>query len=231
MHLFKRNIIWVSILLLFACTISAQSNHLGSWLIYAGNNKINNKWNIQYDVQLRQYQILTQRNQLLLRGGIGYNLKENNHNLLLGLAYIETSTYDKEDQIQSVFSETRIYQQYIFKQNRNNYFFAHRFRLEERFFSNDFGLRSRYHLSVQKPLNNKGLIKNHNYFSAYNELFIDIKSGKFDRNRLYAGLGYGITDGIRIETGYMIQSQKNITRGQLQFILINNLSFIKTNRK
>jgi hypothetical protein len=54
-------------------------------------------------------------------------------------------------------------------------------------------------------------------------LFVDIKEAKFDRNRLYAGLGIGINESIRVETGYMIQAQKNITRGQLQLILYNNL--------
>jgi hypothetical protein len=44
---------------------------------------------------------------------------------------------------------------------------------------------------------------------------------------LYGGLGYGITESLRIETGYMIQAQKNITRGQLQLIIVNNLPFKK----
>ena len=34
-----------------------------------------------------------------------------------------------------------------------------------------------------------------------------------------------INKDIRIETGYLIQSQKNSTRGQLQLVLYNNLSF------
>ena len=38
-------------------------------------------------------------------------------------------------------------------------------------------------------------------------------------------VGYGLTNNIRLETGYLIQSQKNITRGQFQFIVYNNLSF------
>ena len=63
------------------------------------------------------------------------------------------------------------------------------------------------------------------YGSFFNELFVELKKVEFDRNRLYAGLGYAINDDIRIETGYLIQSQKNSTRGQLQLVLYNNLSF------
>ena len=63
------------------------------------------------------------------------------------------------------------------------------------------------------------------YASGFNELFIDISNQKLDRNRFFTGIGYGLTNDIRLETGYLIQSQKNITRGQLQFIVYNNLSF------
>jgi hypothetical protein len=62
-------------------------------------------------------------------------------------------------------------------------------------------------------------------------LFVDIKGAQFDRNRFYTGLGFGISESLRVETGYMIQAQKNITRGQLQFILYNNLPFKKQNNK
>jgi len=90
---------------------------------------------------------------------------------------------------------------------------------------NDFSLRSRYFLSIQKPLNGKSLDKRSIYASGFNELFIDISNQKLDRNRFFTGIGYGLTNNIRLETGYLIQSQKNIARGQFQFIVYNNLSF------
>jgi hypothetical protein len=170
---------------------------------------------------------LGQRNQLLARAGLGYNLKPQNHNLLLGYAHIATDSYDEFDINTSTKIENRIYQQYLYKNKVGSSSLTHRFRLEERFFPSEFGLRARYFISVQKPLWSKNIAKGNTYLSAYNELFVDIKDPKFDRNRLYAGLGIGINESIRVETGYMIQAQKNITRGQLQFILINNLPFKK----
>ena len=115
----------------------------------------------------------------------------------------------------------------MYKNKLGSNSFLHRIRLEERFISNDFGLRARYFISLQKPLGSKTIAKGNTYVSAYNELFVDIKDPKFDRNRLYGGLGYGITESLRIESGYMIQAQKNITRGQLQLIIVNNLPFKK----
>jgi hypothetical protein len=212
--------------LFLVCSIGsyAQSNSDGTWFVYFGNQKINKSWNVQSDFQYRLKQVPEQASQLIMRAGLGYNLTPGNHNVLLGAAYVQTKFSDELNDKPDL-EEKRIYQQYLFKQNFKNLYTTHRVRLEERFLPNEFGLRSRYFLSVQKPFNGKGLNKNSVYGSFFNELFVDIKNSKFDRNRFYAGLGYAINSDIRIETGYLIQSQKNSTRGQLQFVLYNNLSF------
>lgn len=202
---------------------STQTNAPSNWLVYFGNQKINNSWNIQSDFQYRTKQVVEQQNQTILRAGLGYNLSPNNHNILLGLAYVNT-TFDDEVVVKSKIEEKRIYQQYLYKKNSNNFFTSHRVRLEERFFPSEFGLRARYFVALQKSLNQKGLNKHSVYGSIFNEFFVDIINANFDRNRLYAGLGYAINNDIRIESGYLIQSQKNNTRGQLQFVLYNNLS-------
>jgi len=227
MLLLKRVILLLGFIGLVHHEINAQSSNVGNWLVYFGNQKINDKWNVQSDFQYREYQFFGQRNQFLARAGLGYNLKPQNHNLLLGYAYIATDSYDEFDLKSGTKVENRIYQQYLSKNKVGSNAFTHRFRLEERFFPNEFGLRGRYFISIQKPLGNKNGARKTTYFSAYNELFVDIKEAKFDRNRLYAGLGIGINESIRVETGYMIQAQKNITRGQLQFIVYNNLPLKK----
>ena len=221
----KRTILLLSFIGVIQIAAIGQSNNVGTWFVYFGNQKINDKWNIQSDFQYRDYRFLGQRNQFLARAGLGYNLKPQNHNLLLGYAYIATDAYDEFDINTSTKIENRIYQQYLYKNKVGSSSLTHRFRLEERFFPSEFGLRARYFISVQKPLGSKNITKGITYLSAYNELFVDIKDPKFDRNRLYAGLGFGINESIRVETGYMIQAQKNITRGQLQLILVNNLPF------
>ena len=221
----KRTILLLGFMGVIQIAAIGQSNNVGTWFVYFGNQKINDKWNIQSDFQYRDYRFLGQRNQFLARAGLGYNLKPQNHNLLLGYAYIATYAYDEFDNNTSTKIEHRIYQQYLYKNNVGLNALIHRFRLEERFSPNEFGLRARYFISLQKPLGSKNIAKGSTYLSAYNELFVDINDPKFDRNRLYGGLGYGITESLRIETGYMIQAQKNITRGQLQLILVNNLPF------
>ena len=225
MILLKRTFLLLGFIGVINNSVIGQSNNVGTWFVYFGNQKINDKWNIQSDFQYRDYRFLGQRNQFLARAGLGYNLKPQNHNLLLGYAYIATDAYDEFDNNTSTKIEHRIYQQYLYRNKIGLNALTHRFRLEERFFPNEFGLRARYFISLQKPLGSKTIAKGNTYLSAYNELFVDIKDPKFDRNRLYGGLGYGITESLRIETGYMIQAQKNITRGQLQLIIVNNLPF------
>ncbi len=218
---------YVFCLLFLICSIPAlwaQEEDFGKWLVYFGNQKINNKWLLQSDVQYRLNQTPEQKSQLLLRAGLGYNLTEANNNILLGIAYIESNLLEGDVTMPST-NEKRIYQQYLYKQKRNNLFITHRVRMEERFLADDFGLRSRYFLSLQKPLNGKLLNRRSIYASCFNELFLDIKNQKFDRNRLYAGIGFGVSNDIRLETGYLIQAQKNNTRGQFQLIVYNNLSF------
>jgi len=218
---------YVFCLLFIICsipTVWAQEEDFGKWLVYFGNQKINNKWLLQSDVQYRLNQTPEQKSQLLLRAGLGYNLTEANNNILLGIAYIESNLLEGDVTMPST-NEKRIYQQYLYKQKRNNLFITHRVRMEERFLADDFGLRSRYFLSLQKPLNGKLLNRRSIYASCFNELFLDIKNQKFDRNRLYAGIGFGVSNDIRLETGYLIQAQKNNTKGQFQLIVYNNLSF------
>ena len=220
----KKYILCLLIIISSLDTVLAQDKNYGIWFVYFGNQKINNKWLLQSDMQYRLNQIPNQKSQLLLRAGIGYNLTESNNNVLLGLAYVQ-SNWEEGDETISTTHEKRIYQQYLYKQKINNLFLTHRVRMEERFIANNYALRARYFLAYQKPLNSKLLNRRSIYVSGFNELFIDISNQKFDRNRFFTGIGYGVTNDIRVETGYLIQSQKNSTRGQFQLILYNNLSF------
>ena len=71
----------------------AQSSDFGNWLIYIGSKKVNSKWNVHNEVQFRNYDAVGDLEQLLLRTGVGYNLSENNHNVLLGYGYINSENY------------------------------------------------------------------------------------------------------------------------------------------
>ncbi len=204
---------------------TAQKSDIGNWFIYFGNQKINNKWNWWNEVQYRNYNFVGDLQQLLLRTGIGYNLTENNNNILFGYAFINSQRYLPNSDTKIGTNEHRIYQQLITRQNFGRVFIQHRYRIEERFLPDDFQMRFRYFLSFNIPINNKTMTEKTIYASAYNEIFLNVQNSIFDRNRLYGALGYVINKNFRIEVGFMAQILENTNRNQFQIVLFNNLPF------
>ncbi|TXT32239.1 MAG: Uncharacterized protein FD136_1349 [Chitinophagaceae bacterium] len=212
------------VIVCFAHHLNAQNQSTGNWFIYFGNQAINKKWNWWNEVQYRNYNFAGDLEQLMLRTGIGYNLTENNNNLLLGYAHIISAPYIAGTNTKTNTTEERLYQQFITKQNFGRFFLQHRYRLEERFLSSgEFKARFRYFLSINIAINKPSIVNNTFYFSAYNEFFLNFKSPVFDRDRLYGAVGYALTDKLRLETGYMIQMYEKQNRPQFQLVFMNNL--------
>lgn len=199
--------------------VFAQDSNFGNWMIYFGNKQLNPKWNLHHEVQYRNYNLVGDLEQLLLRTGLGYNLSESN-NILIGYGYIHSENYIGDTNEKLNVNEHRIYQQFISKQKFNRISLQHRYRFEQRFVENDFKLRFRYFLGLNMALNSKE--NNKYYLSAYNEIFLNTKSAIFDRNRLYGGLGYKVNKSVRIEIGYMNQFFENSGRDQFNIMTFVN---------
>ena len=201
----------------------SQKSDVGNWFIYFGNQKINPKWNWHNEVQYRNFNFIGDTNQLLVRTGIGYNLSENNNNVLLGYGFINTQRYVPNSDSKTQTNEHRIYQQFITKQTFGRLNIQHRYRVEERFLKDDFQMRFRYFLGINLPINKPKLEKNAFYLAAYNEIFVNKSKPLFDRNRLYGALGYVIDNNFKVEAGFMAQTLENTNRNQFQIVIFNNL--------
>ncbi len=208
---------------LFPAVSYGQDSDLGNWLIYLGNKKINNKVNWHNEAQYRNYNAVGDLEQLLLRTGIGYNLTENNNNVLLGYGYILSQNYIPGSDDKVDINEHRIFQQFITRQSIGIVKVQHRYRFEQRFIEDNFRLRFRYFLALNIPLNNKEMSDGTYYLSSYNEIFINDDGNRFDRNRLYGGLGYKLNKYVRFELGYMNQFLANGSRDQINIIAFVNL--------
>ena len=222
-----------SILVLFlSSSIFSQvnENQLGTWYMYFFSHKFeNSNWGIQGDIQHRDWAILGDREQSMLRSGITYMPKNSGVMFTLGFANITTGDFGDSE---GTFNENRLYQEALFSHKIGNRFFVtHRFRYEQRFVENqDFRTRFRYNLFLNIPLNKKVIEKNTLYLAFYNELFINGESSignnrsvnVFDRNRFYSGLGYGLNNKIRFQLGFMNQSTENNGKNQLQFSMHHN---------
>jgi hypothetical protein len=203
----------------------AQKSETGNWWIYFGNQAINKKWNWHNEVQYRNYNFIGDMQQLVLRTGIGYNLSENNNNILLGYGFFNSQNYLPNSDIKTGTNEHRIYQQFITRQSFGRFFIQHRYRLEERFLPNDFKMRFRYFLGLNVPVNSKKMTAKTFYLSAYDEIFLNMSSPVFDRNRLYGALGYVVNKDIKIELGFMSQMLEKTKRNQFQVVVFNNIPF------
>ncbi|MUU79423.1 DUF2490 domain-containing protein [Winogradskyella endarachnes] len=218
----KSKIAALAIGLVLPFFVLAQDSNLGNWLIYIGNKKLNSKWNIHNEVQYRNYDAIGDLEQLLLRTGIGYNLTENNNNLLLGYGYILSENYIGQLDDKVSVNEHRIFQQFTTKQKVGELSLSHRYRFEQRFVESDFKMRFRYFLGLKIPLQYKEEGNNPLYISLYNEIFLNTKSSVFDRNRVFGGLGYKFSEALRFELGYMNQFFENSGRDQINLIAFVN---------
>lgn len=215
--MFKKITILTFIFISFS-QIKAQDSDFGNWWIYFGNKQIDEKWNWHHEVQYRNYNFVGDLEQLLVRTGIGYNLTQNNNNVLLGYAFIHSENYTGIENEKIDINEHRIYQQFITKQVFGRINLQHRYRFEQRFIEEDFKMRLRYFLALNVPLNQKEMNDKTAYLSAYNEIFVNTESDFFDRNRVFAGLGYKLNSNLRFEVGYMNQILNNFSRDQLNIM-------------
>lgn len=219
----------LTLLLLFISTnVTSQvdDDELGGWYMYFWDTGFGeSKFGLQGDVQYRNWNVIGDLEQLLLRAGVTYSPNAN-VKLTLGYGNITSGAFgDSND----TSTESRIYQEALLPHKiSDRIYLKHRFRYEQRWVENqDFRTRYRYNLFLNIPLNQPNLDKDAIYLAFYNELFIngqeDIGDGRsvqiFDRNRLYGALGYAIKDNLKVQLGFMEQTSSAISKGQLQLSL------------
>jgi len=222
----RKNILFVLLVFLLGTSILlSQNNKLGNWYIYFGSQKINKHFNWHNEIQWRNYNAAGDLEQLLLRTGIGYNITENNNNLLLGYGFIHSQNYLDGLSEKKILDEHRVFQQYIGKHKVGRFYFQHRLRVEERFFTSSAKYRGRYFLGLNIPVTKKTMEVHALYLSAYNEIFINSHTPQYDRNRVYGALGFVLAKYLKVEFGAMSQLFQNKNRTQFQIVLFNNIPF------
>jgi hypothetical protein len=202
-----------------------DQDEFGAWYMYVFNTSFNNsKWGFQGDIQHRNFNILGDLQQIMLRGGINYKPKNTPLKLVLGYANITTGTQGSSDEI---FAENRLYQETSFAVKLGKKIYSnHRFRYELRYIDDqNTRTRYRYNLFINIPLKGEAIVVKTPYIAFYNELFINgqrnIGVGKtvefLDRNRLYGAFGYMIREGFKVQFGLMRQTTNLSGKNQLQF--------------
>ena len=208
---------------------SAQvdEGQLGAWYIYTADwHAEDQSWGLKGDIQHRNWDVDGDLEQLLIRGGFSLRPESLPGTYTVGFAHITSGQFGASD---ATSTEYRVYQEADFGYRLGGRLrLGHRLRYEQRWVDGqDFRTRYRYMLSATVPINSAEMRSGTWYASGYNELFINgerhigrgVRVDAFDRNRLYAALGYVVSGRTQIRLGYMHQHTDNVDKGQLQFSL------------
>ncbi|MCA9736324.1 MAG: DUF2490 domain-containing protein [Gemmatimonadota bacterium] len=213
--------------LLPAGTAQAQSvdrDQIGAWYMLFWSTRFDGTpIGLQGDVQYRNWDLGGDLEQLLIRGGLTWTPGTLPLLLTAGAAHITSGAFGDSDETSA---ERRLYQEALLRQSLGDaVFLRHRYRYEQRWVDGqDFRTRFRYALFADIPLNGQGTGAGALYLALYDELFIngerDIGDGRsverFDRNRIYGALGYGWSDRLKVQGGYMVQTVVGGSKGQIQ---------------
>ena len=222
----KKRIFYLICIVFISNNIKGQNpaeNELGNWLMYFGTHKISEKFSLHYETQLRNYEIISNFNQLLPRVGLNYHIDESSI-VTAGYAFIPTQNEFDKGWGKEMVTENRIWEQFILRNSINRVKIRHRYRLEQRWVKAEdittYKNRARYMLSVKLPISKNE--KSPLFISLYDEIFLNISDNPFDQNRLFAALGYQVNKQMNIQFGYLRHRAGSLNLNRLQFALFLN---------
>ena len=222
----KKRIFYLVCIVFISNNVKGQNpaeNELGNWLMYFGTHKISEKYSLHYETQLRNYEVISNFNQLLPRVGLNYHIDESSI-VTAGYAFIPTQNEFDKGWGKEMVTENRIWEQFILRNSINRVKIRHRYRLEQRWVKAEdittYKNRARYMLSVKLPIS-----KNEEsplFISLYDEIFLNISDNPFDQNRLFAALGYQVNKQMNIQLGYLRHRAGSLDLNRLQLALFLN---------
>lgn len=202
----KRN--YLLLFLLWSLDAPAQSNQfsdLGSWNILNASIKVNDKWAVFAEGQIRSLKFYQDFHYYEVKGGIQYNLDKNFSVAVAGGSY---NTYSPGGSFEDpkLSDEERLWEQLTMKQYYQRVKFEHRYRAEQRWTQTGFRHRFRYRINAVIPLGKqRQVVPGVWYLNFSNEIFFTNQAPYFERNRFFMGVGRKMTESLTLQTGYMQQ--------------------------
>ena len=229
-------------LICFAVFSAKAQTQRSGWIASFNTFRLDNKWSIYFDAQLRSTDKIKNVQTFLLRPGINYHFNKS-VSATLGYAFVHNRR--TSGSVTDYVTEHRVWEQLLASHKFKTVSTSHRLRLEQRFLpvttvnNNELEVidrvtahRLRYFIRNLLPFQ-KGSAFSKGFFAALqDEVFLniankDVVNGKtFDQNRFYVALGYRISK-IDLELGYMNQYTKtasgSITNNIGQFAVYKRL--------
>ncbi len=194
-----------------------QQQHTG-WFLWLNSTKLNARWGIHLDVQLRTADEWAYLRNVLVRPGITYHLPSGQQ-LTAGYLYTHASSGPLIGSNSFRLVEHRSWQQFVHPHRLGEAYVSHRFRLEQRFMEqrtgpDAFAQRFRYFIRAVQAL--KKLdgtpFQEGGFVALQNEVFFNVQNKSatndhfLDQNRAYLALGYRFSKSLDLEAGYLHQT-------------------------
>jgi hypothetical protein len=212
----------VFVLSFWSTTLWAQRTRVEDAFAWYGQSltiPLNSKWAIQEDGSVRWYGLNRNISFLIIRAGIEYKFTPS---LSATVGYTFFDQFKDKAGLYENRGEHRPWQQVMYRKSWSLFTMVHRFRVEERFFSERLAegkhadyhyYRLRYMASLQISPFKEGVLKKA-YFIAQAELMYHVGEAKyviqsFDQYRLYPHVGYKVTTNLDLQAGYMYYYQIN----------------------
>ena len=226
----NRKLLYVFILFFFA-SINLFTQPLNSWNIVNVRLKFDKNWSGFIEGQLRSQRFYNDFNYYEVKGGINYNINDY-FTATAGIGNYDTYTSGGNFVAPITQDELRTWLQFVIKAKLDRLRFEHRYRAEQRFIQTGYKNRFRYRFNMLVPLNAKTIKPGTVYAITSNEIFLTNKAPYFERNRLYAGVGYEINEQYAVQVGWLNQFDYKIesanTRNFLQILFSIDLDLRKT---
>ncbi len=221
------NILLILLVISGSNTIMAQNNRARDdnqigWYAFFLNYKIDDKWSIHGEFQLRRTDWVLDPQQNLYRTGINYKIHPQVV-LRLGYAFIDTFNYGDVPLAGNGirFPEHRVFQMATISNPVGAIALSHRFMLEQRWVGRSLDPnatqsdeyvylnRIRYMFRADIPLKGNNVDNKEPYLAVYDEIFIgfgeNVNQNVFDQNRIGLLAGYRFSNTARVEGGYFNQ--------------------------
>lgn len=220
--------------LVFSQAEKFSPNPGGYWISYTGDNKLNKRFGIHSEIQMRNLFLERTVESFLVRTGVNIYIQPYAMGTVgYGFFYGAPSN---DHVLGSKTTEHRIWQQLVLRQKTKAIFMEHRYRLEQRFIqnistgNNRQDHRFRYRFQALFPLYSISPRLRHLFIGVNNELMINFRSNPsrlFDRNRFFSGIGYQVSPKMNFQLGYLNQFIHNpgAEKGQIDHILQLGISY------
>ncbi len=181
-----------------------QSENLGTWNILNLKYKINKKWSVLGEGQVRSLQLYSNFHYIEYKSWMNYQY-DSHMGLSLGVGNYQTFNENGNFRLPRNNNEIRIWPQITLNQTIGLIRIEQRYRAECRFTSSGYRNRFRYRVGLALPLGKTIDGFKHFQLNASNELFFTDKEPYFERNRIVFSLNYKPNLTTVIQVGYLHQ--------------------------